>query len=256
MIKYILYGILAITIVFWAYIILAIGNADNVSVFDHNATLENYNRLDIEACARMKNSELSVGIPVKLYLNNGDFYNLSAIQHDLELISAHITSNDLESQMLLYTTLTEDLSVQYQTTLNGYYPDSLYMLLNWLDRINVFAELDDNNSTLFEATMQFWMDRITENIESNFKHNRRLKFSYKFRSIRDRCDHLKFGTVIGDKKVEKLIYNMIDGNWSYVFERVLKATSLLEKALLLLFGILTMYGYICIVRVHLIKPKL
>ncbi len=206
------------------------------------------NHLSSLSTTNLKNT-----FPYKMFLDSIDFYNINSIKENISEIDA-ITKNNMVSQEIVSIALTDSLFNYSKDKFKVYNPDSLILQLQWVERFKYYADVDMVNENLYQAIDGFWMDKITNNLNDFYKEDYWLKYDYKFKFISSCIEEQGYNTTVGFNDFEKVINNAIENKYSYIYDRFCTRTSTFQKTILflflLLFSIISIYGYYCIYKFH------
>ncbi len=192
--------------------------------------------------------------PFAVYLDSADCRNINSIRKDLSIMDSF--SNDpMLSQEVLWQTLTEKLETRIQPSFEHYNIDSLIQLLQWVEKFKQYASLNLDHNMLFETVYDHWMEFIIKTMERYADQNKSIKYNYKFKYLLSRCDEHTYTSRIGKSRLEKIVDNVIEQDWPYLLNRFWIGTTVLFKIIIFSILLITLYGYICILRVHLKSNK-
>lgn len=189
--------------------------------------------------------------PFSDYLGRGQLRKPASYLRDLQVLDSLFPNVQGTNEQTLILALTDSLAMRIEPRLSDYQIDSLIPLIHWATSMTHYAEMSKNHGMLFEMLHHFWMNKAVNTLETYHDKRPVRKYHFKFRYARSQCELYNFNTSIGNSKTEKLIYRMLDGRWSYILKRMLYATSWWQKTIIILFILLTIYGFICIIRTHL-----
>jgi hypothetical protein len=187
--------------------------------------------------------------PYEVYLDSADWRKVSSIRKDV-LIMDSFSNDPMLSQEVLWQTLTEKLEVRVQPTFEQYNTDSLILLLQWVEGFKHYASLNLDNNMLFGAVYDHWMNFIIKTAERYAEQHKSIKYNYKFKYLLSRCDEQTYISSIGKSRLEKIVDNVIERNWSYLLNRFWIGTTVPFKIIIFSILFITLYAYICIFRFH------
>ena len=117
--------------------------------------------------------------------------------------------------------------------------DSIYKILLWADRYKI-DKGQNNIDALFNSIYRYWYSEGSNSLSNLSEKNAKNKYSFKYRYLTQKCAENGFNVDSGNSKIEKLIFNAFDNNWSYILRRVIHSTSISFK-LLLICGLLLFF---------------
>jgi hypothetical protein len=161
--------------------------------------------------------------PFNDYIKNTDLQDQATLDNDLQTIKVK-TNSDFESNNILVTALTEKLySEIWSTDL-----DTINQIMVWVDKLN-FKESD------IEVPINlYWYNHFSNHLSKLAKLNPNSKYGFKYRYLAQRCNEKLVLVNTGNSNFEKVILNIIDQNWSYLFNRFWFSSTVLFKIILLL----------------------
>jgi hypothetical protein len=160
--------------------------------------------------------------PYNDYIKYTDLQDQTTLDNDLEILKAK-TNNDFLSNNILVTALTEKLySEIWSTDL-----DTINQIMVWVDQLN-FKESD------IEVPISlYWYNHFSNHFSKLANQNPNSKYEFKYRYLSQRCNEKLVLVNTGNSNFEKVILNIIDQNWSYLFNRFWFSSSVLFKIILL-----------------------
>jgi hypothetical protein len=134
------------------------------------------------------------------------------------------------------------------------------MLLNLSEKFLAYSEVNPRRKFLYKAIANNWISFVTNSLTNRVKKENSFKYSFKCRFLRERCVQLGSIPDFGNTSIEKIILNVADSNWHYLFiERFWESTSFNFKLLIftpiLILMIIFSYGLVCIFQKHSKKNK-
>lgn len=191
--------------------------------------------------------------PYRVFSDSVDIYNINAIKESILEIDS-VSNNNMLCQKIVSKALTDSLFCFSKDKFIIYKPDSLIILLQWVERFKYYADIDKGNESLYQVIDDFWMGEITNKLTDYCKQDYWLKYDYKFKFISSCIEKQGYNTSIGFNDFEKVINNAIESKYSYIYDRFCTRTTAFQKtimfAFLLLFSVFTIYGYYCIYKFH------
>lgn len=198
---------------------------------------------------RVDASNISQKFPYKAYLDSANWCNIQTITSDLELMDK--TNGDTElNRDVMAQALTETLELRLQKSLQDFNPDSLIFLLQWAGRFNNYQELDEKNAQLYRRVHRYWFNLVSNKMGQYAEQHSSLKYNFKFKYIVASCHSKMFSPPIGYSGSEKIINNLIEQNFAYLFNRFWYSTGIVYKLVALVIITFCFYALWCIYKVH------
>ena len=127
--------------------------------------------------------------------------------------------------------------------------DSLNLLLTWVVTLNCAEEGNSEYRLLLMAIYGYWMNELSSRLNALAKEDHDIRYTFKFKYLRERCRLLAYGVDVTDDPMTKIINNIVERKWCYlIVDRLWGATSWSFRSLLLLIAGVTIWGYILIVK--------
>lgn len=152
-----------------------------------------------------------------------------------------ISKHALDSLMYSYT---NGILFLEQANLEKYDPDYVFTLLEWADQFKFWSKISSEHQFLFEAISSYWYNEIALLLSQESEADPKVRNSYKFRFLSERCNQNNYHVNIPETKIEKVQKNFLRGNWNHLISATWNDTSIGQKVLLLLLGLLTFLAYL------------
>jgi len=243
------------TIILFVCLILFVSNINYSDVFPrprentHNKTF-NFEKY----LKKIDTNNIKATFPYRIYIDSANYDDLNCIKRDVNILNSISTKDTLSNLELFYIALSDTLKNKQSSKFNAYNPDSLYSVIQWAEKYNYYSLIDKKNEILYKAIYDYWINIISNKLEDYYKENNALKYDYKFKYLITKCAEKGYSSSIGSTNFEKILINIGENKWSYLLNRFWNGTGLFFKLPLFLFLLITLYGYYCIIRVH-IKGK-
>jgi len=247
-IQYLIFFFLLIVLVGIIYLMSATSKAYDTDCqfekFPAFFSSRNYINLNDDLINLESTNNLEQTFPYSKYLSSDNWKKVSQIRKDLTILDT-LTKNTDESIKVLSIALTNKM--QFWNTDNL---DSLNLLLNWTEKFNTKNVFSDQYDILYDAVFDWWMSNLSQRLDKLNQTNYSIKFNCKFNYLRMRCCQMKYGCGDRDDNTSKAIRHVIEKDWFYLFNRFWIGTSFLFKFTCLILVLITVYGYVCIIKKH------
>jgi hypothetical protein len=214
----------ALFIAFFLYLFVIAIKTDNenfksVTLFTKAKTIPNHKLIDLTTYDSLSFNNF----PYKDYIKSRDLNNQKILNNDLVILKGK-TKSDFESNSILVTTLTEKLySEIWSTDL-----DTINQIMVWVDQLN-FKE-----SGIEDPINLYWYNHFSKHLSNLAKQKTNSKYEFKYRYLAQRCNEKLVLVNAGNSNFEKVILNLIDQNWTYLFNRFWFSSTVLFKIILLI----------------------
>ena len=213
----------ALFIAFFLYLFIIVIKTDNenfksVTLFTKATNNPNHKLIDLTTYDSLSFNNF----PFDEYIKNTDLQDQTTLDNDLEILKAK-TNNDFLSNNILVTALTKELYPKiWSTDL-----DTINQIMVWVDQLNF------KDSDIEDPVSLYWYNQFSSHLSNLAKQNPKLKYGFKYRYLAQQCNEKLVLVDAGNSNFEKVILNLIDQNWSYLFNRFWFSTSVLFKIILL-----------------------
>lgn len=202
-----------------------------------------------------KSMELEQEFPYRAFIDSASWWNEQTITNTLVLLDSNRRNHTEDNEDILISCLSDSL-MKYN--FHNCSIDSLNMLLNISEKFLAYSEANPERKFFYKSIANNWISYVTNQLSALVKTENSFKYSFKCRYLRERCVQLGFIPDFGNTSIEKVILNIADSNWHYLFiDRFWNATTLVFKLLIfsIIFVLLIILGYglVCIFQKHSIK---
>lgn len=185
--------------------------------------------------------------PYEQYLNNINYTDINVINKNITELDS-LTKNSFLTQNILLKALTDNVLAQLDTN----NPDSLNVILNIADEYKVYAKFNEERNSFYLSLHDFWYNYTSKRISDLIKQNYIGKYDFKYRYLTQKCSDNGYLKNEKYSLTEKAFFNIIDSNWSYLFNRFWFATNIYFKIavflLLSLFLTAAFFTLKCLIR--------
>jgi len=193
--------------------------------------------------------------PYRAFIDSASWWNAHTITNTLVILDSNRDNHMEGNEDILISCLSDSL-IKYN--FHDCSIDSLNMLLNLSEKFLAYSEANPERKFFYKSIANNWVSYVTNRLSTLVKTENSFKYSFKCRYLRERCVQLGFIPDFGNTSIEKVILNIADSNWHYLFiDRFWNTTTLVFK--LLIFSIIfiliaiLVYGSVCIFQKHSIK---
>jgi hypothetical protein len=236
-----------ILIVFLIILITQADYNDKMPVIKHEVKRNSFNIKN--HLNGLTSDNLMSTFPYKVYLDSIDIYDINTIKASILEIDT-VSKDNMLSQQIVSIALTDSLLTYSRNKYENYNPDSLILLMKWMQRFNYYADIDKQNKILYEVIDEFWLNHLTNKLIQYCKDNNSLKYDYKVKYLTSQMEQNGYNTGVGFSNFEKVLNNITENKYSYIYNKFMSRSSFFQKIILGLFFLFTFYGYYCIYRIH------
>ena len=239
--KPILIFIISAIIIF--IIVVFFSNFSPNSSFNNLPFNNEKNYIELADYPNLDSPNLNLFFPHEAYINSDNWKSIIKINDDLTHINS-VNSNKFQN----FNILINDITVNNKYwNLNNL--DSLNMLVEWVETFNIDKEVFPENSAAFKAIYNYWMGLVAKSLDNLIQSNYNLKFDFRVKYLRQRCMASNHGTGTGEDEITKIINNIVDQKWQYLFiDRMWNSTSNTFKFFIIVIMLITGIGYILFIN--------
>jgi len=197
-------------------------------------------------------SKFKQTFPYDIYIDSANYCDINSILYDLKLMNL-INPDAKANRRILAKALTEKLEEKNKNLFNNYNPDGLIMILQWVNKLNHYKDIDTANIKLYRIIHRYWYNYVSNKLSQYNDDNSNLKYGFKFKYLLSTCQSNNYPPDIRFSNTAKVIDNVINNKWAYLFKRFWDGTNFVFKFLLSIISVLTLYGYYCIFIVNFKK---
>ncbi len=243
-VSYIIYGILFTGLIFLVYLSFIIIRTDYSSNIPQEKVCEEKPEFNLinHLGNWDKNSPLT-SFPYSIYLDSVNYCDIQSIQKNLVLLDSLNPGNSSVNQHVIAIALTDSLWSKIDNSLINYNPDSLILLVQWAEKFNHYKDYDLSKAKLYRVIYKFWTNVIANQLRTYYDNKPNHKYDFKFNYLTAICQSKNLAPPIGNTDFEKIIHNLINKNFSYLFSKFWHDTGVVYKLIVLIFGSVTVYGY-------------
>ncbi|WP_210466839.1 hypothetical protein [Rufibacter roseolus] len=171
------------------------------------------------ALLKVDKQKLIKSFPYEAYLKGGNICDVNAISRNISAMDSVFPGDPLLNQQILSIALTHKLEERIKPSFKGFNPDSLIQVLQWAEKFNAYAEIDQSKAMFYQVIYGHWMNFISNTLRQAYKEDPSIAYDYKFKYINSRCKEKQFGTPITFTNTEKVVNNLVESKWAYLFSK-------------------------------------
>jgi len=177
------------------------------------------------------------------YVKNRNRINISVLLADLKELDSLYPESKLQNKKLILNAMTDSLSEIEQSIFSSYQPDQLILLLQWVEQFKYYPLIDNENDVLYASIRDFWMNKMADSLVAYSQNSPSIKYDFKFRFIKAKFSESGFDFGPKVTSFEKVLYNVIDSNWSHLLDASWSQATAFQKVLFLLIASSFVYAY-------------
>ncbi len=208
----------------------------------------NGDKIDIASIVQMDNNG-NRKVLSKIYLASNNWKSVDGINNDLNKLIKFYPDSFGNFELIVNALTIEAIN------LNSSNLDSLYVRMIWAEELKTYSISGENNSVVFTAISDYWMDFISNKLNELNKQDHWIKYEYRFRFLKTRLSHFNYFIGQGNSNFEKAILYFIDNRWVYLADRFYHGTSMVLKIVLIFSILITVYAYFCLAQKHFLNRK-
>lgn len=184
---------------------------------------------------KISKKDISDNFPFALIAEN---INLSDYQKQKEILSylENLDSNQFtKSQEYVFISLSDTLLKKLEIRLNFEDLNVLTSLTNEVTSLFYYSKYDLKNQIFYEALFDYWMQLINSKLETIANNNYWKKYSFEYKYISTVCQQFNYNPSTGLNSTEKVLDNLVENKYGYLFNRFILRTSTFQKIIGALF---------------------
>lgn len=233
--KKIVISIFALSILISGVVGYGIMKVDNSGFQTINLNPKTKNQFDLLELdlAGMPMNAVYDQFPYKEYVENLDYKNFRLLENNLLQLDT-LGFDAFTRQGILSRALTTELADNF---INANL-DSLYAVLLLADLYFEESVKNKQFELLYSAVGGYWYNAVANKLSKEAEAQSEIKYTFKYRYLDQKCLERSYNVNSGNSKLEKVALYFIDGKWSYIFKRLVYASSWkIKLALILLVGV-------------------
>lgn len=248
------YAITAILVTSIAYVLYAMINTNYSASIPPEKECPSEDSISILRFVRQSSPDDPVAtFPYDAFLNAASFCNIKHIQHDLNVLDSCFKNSQNIGKEIYVKALTEKLELRISKSFENPKLDSLITLAQWVEKFDCYKDIDETNARTYKIIYRHWMNFLSNHLGQYYETDSDIKYDFKFRYLIAFCQSKKYSPSLGDSMTEKVIANLLDHKWAYLLNRFWNGTGPAFKFATFAGLILTIYGFVCIFKIHLKK---
>jgi hypothetical protein len=200
----------------------------------------------------LNTGNLKADFPYEIYLDSANYCDIASIHKHLEILNT-LNRDAKENKKILVKALTEKLEEKIGSRFNTYQPDSIILMLNWVNKFQYYKDIDTNNLKLYRMVHRHWYNYFANKLSQYNDSDANLKYEFKFKYLLAMCQSKNYPPDIRNSSITKIIDNVVNNKWAYLFKRFWDGTGFLVKLLLSAAILFTFYSYYCVYKLHFNK---
>ena len=180
--------------------------------------------------------------PYQAYYLKERYNCLPTVKFDLNFLEKKYTT--LQIQKFMYHLYTDSLSAFLHDKFNQYKPDEYIKLFQWAEGFKYISIYDESKQNFYSSVSLYWMTYISHKLRDFSQEDNSLKYSFKFRYLRARCEEQGFAPPIQVSRVEKFVDNLLSNKYFHLFYSSWNQASKIEIFIFFFFSIVTFCSWI------------
>ena len=189
--------------------------------------------------------EIKKTFPYDTFFKHGNYCTAGAVQNILDILNKVNPDEDKSNRGVLIYALTEKLQNKIAHRFETFNPDSLILILQWIDDFKIYENIDKKNSALYGVVHDHWMVFISNQLGKHYEREPSIRFSFKFKYLQSTCQSKKYAPAVGKSNLEKVVEYLLNEEYDYLFNRFWNSTGLFVKSLMILLFCFFTYMLYC-----------
>jgi hypothetical protein len=172
--------------------------------------------------------------PYDAYLESVDMADLSAISRDIQILDT-VTGDHFVSLSIFMLAYTDSLLPRISKKLATFNGDSLSLFMMNVEGYKYYARMPGPNQELFGGLYHYWMSEISNRLDKYTNKDPDLKYNFKYRYLSAKCKENKYVVAPRVTESEKIVNNVADTKWDYLYKRIWSAPPMKRLFIFFLF---------------------
>lgn len=192
--------------------------------------------------------EVKLSLDKKLVLSIQDSSGIEVLDSLDELSAKKIVTSitSISNQTNKYGYDLEAIYNQFSLSFNNEFQhsstlDTLNALLGFSEELKMAEFIDVRNELIYSAIRSSILNKVANDLSELVKKDKAIKFTFKFKSLFRRCVKENYNPGIKDSSIEKVLYNVINGKFTYLSNRFWLRTSSTFKIFVFGVGLIILF---------------
>lgn len=233
------------------FLFLSKSNSDNY--LPEQQIIEDNCNYDLKSSYNGNNNFKDVNsFPTKSFLDSGNYKNVECLINTLNSLDT-LTKDESLSIQILYSVLSDSLLKRDSSIFAHYNLDNLIRQMQWVEKLQCYAELDSKHRAFLNPIYEFWMQNISDKLQSYSKDTTSIRYAFKYKFLVAKCNERKFNVGVKETSSEKVIGNLVRSDWGHLLDASWNQSTKLMKFIFIFFILIFFYGIYCITQKHFLK---
>ena len=190
--------------------------------------------------------------PTKSFLDSGNYKNVECLINTLNTLDT-LTKDSNISQQILFSILSDSLFQRDSNLYTHYNLDNLVRQMQWVEKLQSYAEIDSRHRNFFKVLYGYWMDSISNRLDQYSKDSTSIKYAFKYKFLIAKFHERQYNVGVKVTPIEKVIDNLVRSQWGHLFDASWNQSTKLMKGIFIFFIFVFFYGIYCIKHKHFNK---
>lgn len=193
--------------------------------------------------------------PYRQYISKVQLKDIAQITHDIYVVDS-VSGSEFVGLSIFLSAFTDSLKEVVKHRISTFNPDTLLLFMMDVEGFKYYARVPGPNQLFFSGVYQYWMSELSNYLDRYAKDNPDIKYNFKYRLLVAKCKENKYGPSPKVDETEKIIHNIAESKWGYLYQRLWSIPIEKRIVIVLLFA-LTLYAYLhtFITILHKFKKK-
>jgi hypothetical protein len=234
-----------------SYLALKSNGQDEMPILSEDLPDEIYSVKDITS--KFQPGHIADSFNYSEYLNHVSLNSTNSIQRNLIELDS-FCYDPISGQKILSLALTDSLFSRISDRFDNYNADSLILLMQTIQSYKYYSKYPGKYQTFYDVVFSWWISKMSNLLDNYSIKNNGIKFSFKYKFLASQCKLSKSTVSPKVNEVEKIINNIAEQKWTYLYSRIWN-TPILLRIMILLIGVLTVLSYLVSFKLIIDKIK-
>jgi hypothetical protein len=244
-----------VLLVFNAFLLSTAPDSSNLHINKWSQSPAGYTYLS-DYFQGLDSSNAITGFNYKEFLLENSFIEPFDLDRQLNELDTLILMHDTIIEKVIFNALAFESYNACKDSLQLSNPDFVFKKLKWAENLQNNSLMSMKNGLLFSRVSDFWLQRISDELQKEVSDNYNKKYSFDYLYLTSRLGENKYFSGVKNSDSEKVIQNMFDGKYSYIWSRFTAKNILFQTVVFVVMALCLSIFVMGIISVYnLIKKR-
>jgi hypothetical protein len=205
-------------LVFNAFLLLTAPESPNLHIHKWNQAQPGYTYLT-DYFQNLDSSNAMLNFNYKDFLVENSFIEPFDLDRQMNELDTTVAMHDTIIENVVFNALAIQSYNYCKDSITLANADFVFKKLKWAESLQINSLMSEKNGLLFSRVSDFWMQKISDELQKEVSNNYNKKYSFDYLYLSSRLGENKYFSGVKNSDSEKVIQNMFDGKFSYIWSR-------------------------------------